>query len=159
MSSLLADCLAELAQIHGASKPEFDDQGFARIPTANGLTFEMYHPEKSTQLIVFILLGEVPQKNRTNFLLEALRANMTQHRTSGSVLAFHEEENLLTVQQRRNCDTLDPVHFQQAMRHLKGVADFWRAKLEQFRRQDQAPAEPPANAVSTIDARLQNLFA
>lgn len=158
-TALVTACLAELAQAHRAPEPEFDAQGFARIPTSNGLAYECYLPKNSRQLIVFMLLGELPQENRGDFLLEALRANLYQHRNSGSVLAYHEQENLITVQQRRNLEALDAVTFQKAMRHLKEVADLWRGKLEILRRKNRPETETAIPSVSPETARRPNLFA
>ncbi|CAM2011681.1 type III secretion system chaperone [Acanthopleuribacter pedis] len=127
-------CLAELARVHHADQPVFNELGFARIPTANGLTFDCFVPPEGGEMIVFIVIGEIPAAKRAGILIHALRANLHQDTNFGSVLAYHEERNLLTVQQTWMIHSLEPAVFVKAMEAMKQVADLWLNRIEPHNR-------------------------
>lgn len=141
-SPIVTHCLAELARKHRTDDPAFDQQGFARIATPNGLTYEVFLPARAQEMVVFILIGQVPEEKRADLLLDALRANLYQHSNGGSVLAFHEQHTMLTVQQRWQLDQLDVTPFKQAMEAMKQVADLWLCKLQDARRPNEDVPRP-----------------
>ncbi len=137
------EILTSLAASLGGPQVRFKEDGYAHLVYEKQLVFSFQFVRERKAVLVFVMLGRVPEFVCRKVLAYALFANLFWQHTAGSDLAYDSEDQSLVLQQRIGLEGLSPAAFKEKITSMGSVADVWVDLLRRAARQASLPVDVP----------------
>lgn len=135
------EILTALATSLGGPQVRFKDDGYAHLVYEKQLVFSFQFVRERQAVLVFVILGRVPEFVCRKVLAYALFANLFWQHTAGSDLAYDGERQSLVLQQRIGLEGLSPALFKEKITAMGGVAEVWVDLLRRAAQQESLPGD------------------
>lgn len=118
----------EQVGLHGLSTSE---EGVCTLTIDDELLLNLFANPQTESLVVWMLLGEVPNENREHFLARLLRANLFWHETLGGTLSLLPEPDTVMLARTTPLASLDADGLRATITDFVEFADDYRHWLEE----------------------------
>lgn len=146
IQSLFAGC--ETA--YGTTPITFDQRGAARLKFNDQFTLNLQIDWPTRQLILFVLLGPLPETNRREVLTYAMSANLTQYASDGIFLALEPNSQILVLKQLMRLEDLATLALRSSLVTLKDRAETWRTNLQTLLRRPEPVVATPQTVSAVV---------
>ncbi len=126
IQSLFAGCETP----YGTTPITFDQRGAAQLKFNDQLTLNLQIHRPTRQLILYMLLGPLPEIKRREVLIYAMSANLTQYAADGIFVALEPNSQILVLKQLMRLEDLATLALRASLATLKDRAETWRTKLQ-----------------------------
>lgn len=121
----LIELVAGLAEARGLAVPEWTEAGFAALVVQEGVEVHFQYVAPAQEVLMFVMLGGLPELNRNNIIEYAMTANLFWRRTAGATLAYEKDHHTMVLQARLALLELDLGLLAERVDSLAEVADLW----------------------------------
>lgn len=145
----LIELVAKLAEARALAAPEWTEAGFAALEVQAGVEVHFQYVATVQEVLMFVMLGSLPELNRGNIIEYAMTANLFWRRTAGATLAYEKEHHTMVLQVRLGLLDLDLGLLAERVDSLAEVADLW---LGLIRKANGLVPEDDADNSAPVDA-------
>ncbi len=134
--------IEELGNELGLPGMKLDDEGVCVINTADGLDVVLNYVDDDDMLIVYSLLGSIPDDRQEEMCATILKANFGWPQTRGSTLSVSRKGRQVVLQTYARCDLLDLPTTVAMLEHFFQRASYWAEAIAQPASDSEATALP-----------------
>ncbi|CAM2010762.1 type III secretion system chaperone [Acanthopleuribacter pedis] len=144
---IFREVVSGLSEAFGGPEARFKSDDYAHLVYDNQVVFSFQYFAERKAVVVFVILGRVPEHVLPKVLEHCLFSNLFWQRTRGATLAFDDDRQSLVLQHRIQLVGLNPADFQEKVTHMAEVAAVWSdilrraAQMAPTENQDAAPTD------------------
>lgn len=142
-TSKLNTYVAGLEKPYNAEPIQFDEGGSGQLNFDADFTLNIQVDRNTRQLILFVLLGPLPETQRPTVLTHALGAGLNPQQGQNFFLALEPKSNLLLIKQQLYLDRLEDYQLPSVLATLHRQAVSWRHLLHHAAHCRDEPAAVP----------------
>ncbi|CAM2010761.1 type III secretion system chaperone [Acanthopleuribacter pedis] len=127
MKQQLITQATELAESLHLEPPEFSEEGLGMLRFPEGIELNLQYLAADESCLLFVILGQLPERNRENIIEYAMTSNLFWRRTSGATLAYEKEYASMVLQDRLPLLELEPHILRETVEGMLETAELWTA--------------------------------
>lgn len=150
-TDVLLPALSGVANQFEVDTPEFDEAGFAVVGLDDEYPIHLQIRGHIQELKLFVVLGEIEKKYRSDIMMYALSANLKQEHTCGAVISFEPNSENLVLHQTIPVSLVDTEGLIDQCKALKRATEIWRAILSEAKKAAGfLKSGPPLKEIASI---------
>ncbi|CAM2010769.1 type III secretion system chaperone [Acanthopleuribacter pedis] len=139
------EIVSGLSEAFGGPAAQFKSDDYAHLVYEHRSVLCFQYLAERKSVVVFVILGRVPEHVLAKVLEHGLFSNLFWQRTRGTTLAYDDARQALVLQQRIHLVGLNPADFQEKVTHMAEVAAMWTDLLNRAAQTTPAEATAPGS--------------